>query len=196
MRCIKSVRDIADLVVYADTGSTDSSVQIAESLGCQIRHVEFEDFAQARNAAKEDLPGDWILQIDADETLVNAEAVSELCDSDHFEAYIFAQEHLMLGGNKTAMGMRLFRNRPHYRYVGCIHEMPEDMHIVGPDRAIAPYVFIQHICFAHYGGLLPRYQDLAREVVESARSVLQQQGYQCIETDLDPVALLSLGIAP
>jgi glycosyltransferase involved in cell wall biosynthesis len=270
-RCIKSVKGIARNIVYADTGSTDTSVNIAESLGCHIRHVPFDDFAQARNLAKEGLTGDWILQIDADEVLFNPEGLLPLVESNYYEAYVLAQEHLILGGNKTAMGMRLFRNRPHYQYVGCIHEMPEDMKAIGPDKAISPYMFVQDVCFAHYGcvderlrrtkvsdrnlrllikdlqdnpgrgynkylmirdylniykwrteangfrckfgsvehlllsaivrdyekyknDILTRHRDLAKEVLESAQSVLAQQDYQYIEGDMDPVTLLSLGI--
>jgi glycosyltransferase involved in cell wall biosynthesis len=270
-RCIKSVNKIANLVVYTDTGSVDSSIKIAESLGCHIRIVPFEDFAQARNAAKEGLTGDWILQIDADEVLFNPEGLLPLVESDYYEAYVLAQEHLILGGNKTAMGMRLFRNRPHYQYVGCIHEMPEDMKATGPDKAISPYMFVQDVCFAHYGcideklrrskvsnrnlqllikdlqvnpgrpynkylamrdymniykwrtqangfrckfkstehlllcaiirdyerhknDLLQRYHGLAQEVCETAQSVLSQQDYQYVETDLEPTTLLSLGL--
>ena len=271
-RCIKSVRPIANLIVYTDTGSTDSSPSIAQRMGCKVKCVEFEDFAQARNEAKRDLPGDWILQIDADETLVNPENVPPLCESNYYEAYVIRQEHLMLGGNKTAMGMRLFRNRPHYKYVGCIHEMPEDMNAAGPDKAISPYAFVENVCFAHYGcvdermrrskvsdrnlqllikdlqvnptrsynkylmirdylniykwrteangfrckfgsvehfllcaivrdyekyknDILARYRDLAKDVCEQAQSVLAQQDFQYVETDLDPFTLLALGLS-
>jgi glycosyltransferase involved in cell wall biosynthesis len=152
-RCIKSIKPIADLIVYADTGSTDSSIKIAKSLGCQIRNVHFEDFAQARNIAKEGLPGDWIFQIDADEILVNPENLIPHCASTYYEAYVISQEHLMLGGNKTATAMRLFRNRPNYAYVGCIHEMPENLNIDQQDKAITPYTFITDVCLAHFGSL-------------------------------------------
>lgn len=277
-RCIKSVLHIADLIVYADTGSTDSTIGIVESLASKthkitIRHVKFEDFAQAHNDAKKDVPGDWILQIDADETLNNASKLHTLCRPDApYEAYLFSQEHLILGGNKTSIVMRLFRNREHYQYVGCIHEMPENILVLWPDRAIKPYSFIQGIYFAHYGcvdeqlrrkkvsnrnlellikdlrvnpnrsynkylmirdylniykwrtaangfrctfgsiehqllcaiirdhglykdAILPRYQELASEVCAMAYSLLAQQEMPLIKTELDPVALLSLGLS-
>jgi glycosyltransferase involved in cell wall biosynthesis len=271
-RCIKSVLPIADLIVYADTGSTDSSIEIAGSLGCTIRNIKFEDFAQARNDAKEGIPDDWILQIDADEVLLNAEKLLPCLESDYYEAYLSSQEHLMIGGNKTSIAMRLFRNREHYKYVGCIHEMPEDMNASGPDKAISPYMFTKDWGFAHYGcvdeplrrvkvsernlkllikdlhvnpyrsynkylmirdylniykwrteangfrckfgsiehnllcavirdydkykkDILSRYRDLANEVFESAQSVLSQQDYQYIETNMSPIELLSLGLS-
>lgn len=150
-RCLKSVKPIADLIVYADTGSTDSSISIAKSYGCVIRRIEFKDFAQARNTAKSDVPGDWILQIDGDEMLCNPQNIHKYCESNDFEAYLFHQEHLILGGNSSAIGMRLFRNRPHYKYVGCIHEMPENMLATGDDMAIAPFALIEDMCFAHFG---------------------------------------------
>jgi len=150
-RCLKSVKPIADLIVYADTGSTDSSISIAKSYGCVIRRIEFKDFAQARNTAKSDVPGDWILQIDGDEMLCNPQNIYKYCESTDYEAYLFHQEHLILGGNSSAIGMRLFRNRPHYKYVGCIHEMPENMITVCEDKAIAPFALIEDMCFAHFG---------------------------------------------
>ena len=48
-RWYESIKD-ADYICVLDTGSTDKTVQIAESLGAKIYHQPWEgDFAKARN---------------------------------------------------------------------------------------------------------------------------------------------------
>ena len=67
-RCLGSVRTIADEIIVADTGSTDSTVKIAGEFGAKVSHFEWiNDFAAARNFALGQAAGDWILVLDADE---------------------------------------------------------------------------------------------------------------------------------
>lgn len=70
-RCLRSLGGLDDIVVY-DTGSTDQTVEIAKSLGANtVRGVSDNPFhfANARNRALLYARHDWILSIDADETL-------------------------------------------------------------------------------------------------------------------------------
>lgn len=67
-RCLRSVRNLADEIVVADTGSTDDTVKIAAQLGAKVSHFDWvNNFAAARNFALEQTTGDWILVLDADE---------------------------------------------------------------------------------------------------------------------------------
>ncbi|MBI4507761.1 MAG: glycosyltransferase [Chloroflexi bacterium] len=69
-RCLGSVRDVADEIVFIDTGSTDRTVELARELGAEVYHVQWQnDFAAAKNAAISHATGDWILFLDADEAL-------------------------------------------------------------------------------------------------------------------------------
>lgn len=69
-RCLDSIAGVDELVV-CDTGSIDSTVEIAESYGAVVTHFEWCDhFAAARNFAKGAATHDWILSIDADEQLL------------------------------------------------------------------------------------------------------------------------------
>jgi tetratricopeptide (TPR) repeat protein len=72
---IESVQAIADEIVVLDTGSTDNTVTIAVECGALVhRYVWEENFAAARNACLAKLTGDWVLWLDAGETITAGEA--------------------------------------------------------------------------------------------------------------------------
>jgi cellulose synthase/poly-beta-1,6-N-acetylglucosamine synthase-like glycosyltransferase len=67
-KCLRSVKDHVCEMIVVDTGSTDRTVEIAESLGAKvIRHEWKGDFSEARNIYLRLAKGHWILVLDADE---------------------------------------------------------------------------------------------------------------------------------
>jgi len=69
-RCLDSVATVADEIIVVDTGSTDSTVDIARRYTDRVYHHTWRDsFSEARNASLSYATCDWILQIDADEEL-------------------------------------------------------------------------------------------------------------------------------
>jgi len=67
-RCLKSIKPLADEIIVVDTGSTDKTVEIAESFGAKIYHHPWEnDFSKHRNQSISYATSDWILIADADE---------------------------------------------------------------------------------------------------------------------------------
>ncbi|MBN1614741.1 MAG: glycosyltransferase family 2 protein [Deltaproteobacteria bacterium] len=65
---LDSVRGLVDEILLVDTGSTDRTVEIAESYGARILHHPWrDDFAEARNAGLAEVTGDYVLILDADE---------------------------------------------------------------------------------------------------------------------------------
>jgi hypothetical protein len=67
-RCIAAVSPMVDEVVVYDTGSTDNTIQIAESAGALVIRGYWDDnFGAARNRSLAHCASDWILVIDADE---------------------------------------------------------------------------------------------------------------------------------
>ena len=68
--CLESVKEIVDEIIIVDTGSTDSTLKIAEEFGAQIYHFKWiNDFSAARNFSLSKCSGAWVLYLDADERL-------------------------------------------------------------------------------------------------------------------------------
>lgn len=68
-KCIDSVRQVVDEVVVIDSFSTDKTIEIAKAKGARIILHKFEGHIQQKNFAKEQATHNWVLSIDADETL-------------------------------------------------------------------------------------------------------------------------------
>ena len=60
--CLESVKGVVDEIILVDTGSTDSTVRIAQEYGAKIFNFEWiNDFSAARNYSLDQCSGDWIL---------------------------------------------------------------------------------------------------------------------------------------
>ena len=124
-QCLKSVRDIASQIVVVDTGSSDRTVEIAREFGAEISSLTWsDDFAAARNAALQVATGDWVLMLDADEEL--PEAQHKKLSADMKNAGVAGYRLPLVNAGQEAEGCsyvpRLFRNAPGIYYYGRIHE--------------------------------------------------------------------------
>ncbi|SHE48025.1 Glycosyltransferase involved in cell wall bisynthesis [Caldanaerobius fijiensis DSM 17918] len=127
-RCLDSVKDIVDEMIIVDTGSTDSTVKVAESYGAKVFSIRWnDDFSEARNASLEKANGKWILLMDADDELdqEDKQKIRNLL-TDDVEGYFFKTINYVgqNPGVEVALNMnfRLMRNRPEYRFIYPIHE--------------------------------------------------------------------------
>ncbi len=72
LRCIQSVKAVADHIIVVDSGSTDATCKIAESLGAEVyNHSPFENHGKQFNWATDniDIKTTWIIRVDADEVI-------------------------------------------------------------------------------------------------------------------------------
>ncbi len=132
-RCLGLVANAVDEIVVVDTGSTDRTREIAARFGARVISCAWEsDFSKARNRGLEVAGGRWILVLDADEQLLEADrgALLQLVAEQTPEtgpprtAFNFRQRNSSDGG-RTGMivpSIRLFPNLPEVRYEWPIHE--------------------------------------------------------------------------
>jgi glycosyltransferase involved in cell wall biosynthesis len=68
-RTIRSVVDWVDEVIVIDSGSIDSTVEVAASEGARVVFNEWRGFGQQKRFGEDECRNDWILNIDADEVV-------------------------------------------------------------------------------------------------------------------------------
>lgn len=67
-RVLTDVRGLCDEVVIVDTGSTDNTMEVAQSFGARVVNFDWvDDFAAARNRSFDECTSEWILWLDADD---------------------------------------------------------------------------------------------------------------------------------
>lgn len=139
-RCLSSVKDLVDEIIILDTGSTDETKAIAVQFTDKIFDVVWQDdFSAARNDALQHATGDWILVLDADETLAVEDhaRIRETIQQEGIVAYCmltrnYTADSTVAGwvpdhpsGWFPSLKIRLFRNHLGIHFVGSIHEMVE-----------------------------------------------------------------------
>jgi glycosyltransferase involved in cell wall biosynthesis len=153
-RCLDSVAGLAPEMVIVDTGSTDRTAAIAGSYGAKVLTFDFTvvDFARARNHALSQANGRWILVLDADETLQPASVplIHDLIARDENAGYYFRRlnHHADAQGSTADYAVRLFPNRPAYRYRGRVHETIDDSILAAGGRLLRTGIRMDHD-FAH-----------------------------------------------
>jgi glycosyltransferase involved in cell wall biosynthesis len=149
-RCFDSVRGLAPEFLVVDTGSTDSTPSVAASYGAEVIPFDFAtvDFAAARNHAIARARGQWILMLDADETLdpAGAAAVESLMARGENAGYFLERHnHAPESGNSFIdYVVRMFPNRPNHRYRGRVHETVDASILSGGGRLRKTGIRIDH----------------------------------------------------
>ncbi|MDR3587833.1 MAG: glycosyltransferase [Desulfosporosinus sp.] len=157
-RCLKSVSGIANEIIVVDTGSTDSTCEIAHQYGAILHHFPWNDnFSDARNASLELAQGDWILFLDADEELApdSREILLPLIENKNVEGYfVKILNHLGKEGwieTVPDLVFRLFRNKKEYRFRGAIHEQIAE--VILEKNSKARFQVTEGLIIIHHGYL-------------------------------------------
>ncbi len=154
---IASVRDVAGEVVVTDTGSTDDTPALAQSLGACVSQFPWcDDFSAGWNHGMSIATGDWVLILDADERLLpqsHAELRKMISQADVLASYVIRRDLMARDqpSHYTQMALpRLVRRDHGVRFVGRCHPHP--------DRPLVESAATQHmrvtktaIALEHYG---------------------------------------------
>ena len=190
-RCLAAVAPAVDEIVVVDTGSSDRTVEIAESFGARVIHFEWTgDFAAARNVSFDAATCDWVMYLDADEVLLSddAPALRALTGRVWREAFYLVETNFTGDlENRTTIthnALRVFRNRPEYRFEGRIHEqLAHNLPRSVPERIEATQVRVEH-----YG-----YLGVVRDAKDKSKRNLELLERQAAEGDDSPFLHYNLG---
>lgn len=131
-QCIESIESIADEIIVVDAFSQDNTVRIVSNYAATLYQRAWDnDFSAARNYAIDHAAGDWILFLDADESITHPEQLLGSIKAEDSPTtggfYIERTDHYRHRDNqkisKYSVGtVRIFKNLPELRFRYKIHE--------------------------------------------------------------------------
>ncbi len=128
-KCLQSAKKFVDEIVILDTGSTDKTPQIAREYGAKVHDFQWcNDFSAARNEALKYVTGDWVLVLDADETLAPS-IMPQLKEAIQGEEYLLinlVRHEVGAVQSPYSMVSRLFRNHPDICFSRPYHALVDD----------------------------------------------------------------------
>ncbi|WDM21638.1 glycosyltransferase [Paenibacillus polymyxa] len=127
-RCLSSVENKVDEIIIIDTGSTDSTMEIARKYTEKVYSYHWaDDFAAARNRSLEYAQSNYILVLDADEYLESNADLKTVVGSGKDYYLIRIRNLLSFGWAHTHTAIRLFVNKPQLKYKNRLHEHLDTM---------------------------------------------------------------------
>lgn len=144
-RALKNVKPYVDEIVVVDGGSKDRTVKIAERHGAKVIHAPWRHhFARQRNIGLRHATGDWILQMDPDESYTKPflkNLRQWVSNTSGIDAFAFVEKHYIDGKlSTTTKQVKLFKRSPDIRFRSEVHEKPFGFKMLAvPSRA-----YIQH----------------------------------------------------
>lgn len=108
-RAIASVQPVADRIVVVDSGSTDGTCRIANSMGADVLHNPWVNYATQFNWGLDQVANDtdWVLRLDADEILspsLKREIKTRLPDLTSDVSGIFIPRYMNFLGSPVRRG--------------------------------------------------------------------------------------------
>jgi glycosyltransferase involved in cell wall biosynthesis len=130
-RCLKSIVNSVDEIVVVDCESTDGTREFLQAFP-KVKLVTFtwcDDFAAARNAGLAHIKSDWVIWIDADETLIvedeqNIREIASIIEREPYP-YVLIGGVIEQIGERTSINYtkgRMFALKHNLRYWGRVHE--------------------------------------------------------------------------
>ena len=167
--CLNSIQELVDEIIVVDTGSIDQTKEVAKRFTDKIYDFPWcNDFSLARNESLKYATKNWILILDADETILESEhqKIKELIQNNKLAGYQLLQRnytnnHAKFGfkfnsaanpeahqflGRFDSWIVRLFPNNKQIHFQGTVHESV-DRSIQELGGKILPAEIIIH----HYG---------------------------------------------
>jgi tetratricopeptide (TPR) repeat protein len=127
--CIRSIKRAVDEILIVDTGSTDSTQEIAGALGAKVFQFPWcDDFAAARNESIRHATGDYIIWLDADDRvdpseLTKIRLLKQILPKKKSKAFfVVVNSQSPVDGESLFRQLRIFPNIPGAIFEGRVHE--------------------------------------------------------------------------
>ena len=180
--CVMSLLDFCNRVVVIDSFSSDDTVAIAKSLGCDVYQHKFENYAKQFNYGlfNTNISTEWVLRIDADERLTDAakkEIITKLEKNNAYNGVIIPLEVIFLGKKLKHGGIYPIRRLSLFkRAFGKMEEKNMDEHIVLSEGKV---LTIKSVCEHHdYKSLknwLHKHIDYAFREADDAEQIINKE---------------------
>lgn len=130
--CLKSVK-FADEIIVLDSGSTDTSTNLAKAAGARVIKYTWKGFSYAHNLGARKAKGDWLLYLDADERIsrkLRTEIQKQL-NHPQESAYQIPRKNYIMGnflhhgGWYPDLVTRLIKKSSLSSWIGNLHEYPQ-----------------------------------------------------------------------
>ncbi len=152
-KCLSALLPVLNQIdselIIVDTGSTDSTIQIAKRYTNKIYDFAWcDDFSAARNETLRHATGEWYMYLDADEILKTPNELIGFFKSDDLGKYNSAIYTILNYQKKEedtysiSTPARIFRRDEGMKFTGKIHEAL-------PTKE--PVMFLKNVVFDHFG---------------------------------------------
>jgi glycosyltransferase involved in cell wall biosynthesis len=119
-RCLESIKEITQEIIVVDSFSTDSTIEISKKYTDKVYQHPFENFAQQRNWAQDNLAikNEWVIHLDADEAFtpeLSLELRRIFSNKVAYDGLMFARRTIFrgrwirYGGHYPVYQLRIFK---------------------------------------------------------------------------------------
>ncbi|MDR1310023.1 MAG: tetratricopeptide repeat protein [Deltaproteobacteria bacterium] len=116
------IAGLVDEMLVVDTGSTDQGPEIAAGYGARVVHMAWpNDFSKARNYGLDQMKSDFILWLDADNSIAMGD-LSLIRDRLGSGGLVFTATEVVVPQGDRLWQKRVFANSPAARFQGRVHE--------------------------------------------------------------------------
>ena len=161
-RTLESIKDVIDeVIISVDSTTTDKTQRVIEDFNednplWPVVSTQTIDsplktgFAAARNSSISGASGDWVMWLDADETVEYANEIPLFLRNNEYTGYMINQHHMSIDPPvclQTDKPTRLFRNGKGIQFFGLVHEHPE----IKMNDGIGQVTILPKAAIGHYG---------------------------------------------
>lgn len=130
-RCLNSVKDLVDEIIIIDTGSTDSTKNIASSFTNNVIDFTWNyDFSNARNFSFSKASMDYIMWLDADDVMLEEDRqkfVVLKAALDHTNDVVFTNYNVLVDDHNNCITSikreRLVKRSKNLKWIEPVHEI-------------------------------------------------------------------------